>query len=153
MIKLERAFIFGKKDSITGGGGQLITFTAGLNSLITTNVTDFSSGGVSMDGLENAFETLFKYGTKEKIGFCGNKALTILNRVVRNNSQFYFMASAPVEKKQTFGLRVFRFVGPHGELGLVPHPLLNESATYNSFVYIVDPKYAEYVFMRKWPPP
>ena len=148
MIQIERAFFHSAKDEISGAGGRKIRFTGGLDDLVDTCVTDFSATGVSMDGLEDAFETLFKYGSKSKIAFVGNKALTILNRVVRNNSQFYFMASQAIDKKQTFGLRVFNFVCPHGELGLIPHPLLNESATYNSWAYIVDPKYAEYVYFR-----
>lgn len=147
MIKLERAFMFSAKDKLTGSGGQNLYTTGGLLDLVTTNVTDFSSTGVNMDGLEDAFEQLFKYGSKTKMAFIGNKALTILNRVVRNNSQFYFMASQPIPAKQTYGLRVFNFVTPHGELGLIPHPLLNESATYNSWAFIVDPKFAEYVTM------
>jgi len=145
MIKCEYAALYGVKAETTGPDGEPLRTTAGLKSLITTNVVDFSSG-VDLDTFEDAMESVFKYGSKTKLALCGNRALNILNRMVSRNSMLTYQLKE-VDSKQSYGLQVTKLISPFGTLGLVTHPLMTESAAYTKDVFIVDMKYVEQVIM------
>jgi hypothetical protein len=146
MIKAEYAFLYGIKAETTGPDGEALRTTSGLKSLITTNATDFS-GGVDLDTLEDGLQAVFKYGSKNKLALCGNRALNILNRVAsRNSALTYELNNLPAN--QTYGLNVTKWRCPFGTLNLVPHPLMTESAAYTKDVFIIDTKYAEMVVMN-----
>ena len=147
MQKLELAFLYGIKSQGTGAGGEEIRTTGGLKTTVTTNVTDFSSTGVSLDTFEDALRDVFKYGSKSKLGIAGNQALNIMNRLASRNSLTQY-DSEILDKKNTFGLHIVKFVTPFGNLNLMPHPLMTESDAYTQDMFIVDPKNVEYVSLR-----
>jgi hypothetical protein len=154
MLKLEYAIMRGKKYEDLTGDEPKRTF-GGLNQFITTT-KDWDTGEVSMAGLEDQLQTLFKYGSKDKAFVCGNTAIKILNRVARNHAalQFNLNEKAPVDK--TFGLDITNWVTPFGILRIVPHRLMTESSVYTEDGWCVDMKYLEYVKLRgrdtKWFP-
>jgi hypothetical protein len=144
MMKIESSFLWGTQGSATVNGQTLRT-TSGFTEMVgTANTTNMS--GMSIDELENAMMAAFMYGSKTKMGLCGYKALNLINQLVRSNTQFQF--SDPISKKQTYGLNVRELMSPFGTLGLIPHPLMAESARYTEELYIIDPKYVEYVYLR-----
>lgn len=141
MIKVEYAILYGVKAETTGPDGEALRTTAGIRSLLSTNVVDFSAG-VDLDTFEDAMETLFKYGSQEKAMFCGNRAINIINRMVsRNTSLTYDMSS--VDKKQTYGLDVTRLKSPFGIVNMIPHPLLTQSTVQTKDCIILDMKYLD----------
>lgn len=143
--KIEYAMLYGVDAETTGPDGEALRSTAGIRHLLTTNVTDFSSG-VDLDTFEDGLESVFKYGSKTKMGLCGNRALNIINRMVTRNSMLtYNMESLP--KSQTYGLNVTRLTCPFGTLNLVPHPLMTESAAWTKDMFVLDMKYIEQVVM------
>jgi len=149
MIKMEKAFIFGRRYATTDPvNGKVLQTTGGLVHWITGNVYDYSSTAFNLDALEESCESIFKYGQGEKACFIGNRALTVLHKAIRANSQANWELGGAMNKKQTFGLNVRELITPHGSLMLIPHKLLNESDYYNSWMFIVDTKYAEYVYLR-----
>lgn len=145
MYKLEYAMLYGVDAENTGPDGEALRTTAGIRHLITTNTTDFSSG-VDLDTFEDGLQAVFKYGSKTKMGLCGNRALNIINRMVTRNTMLtYSMESLP--KSQTYGLNVTALKSPFGTLNLVPHPLMTESAAWTKDMFILDMKYIEQVVM------
>jgi hypothetical protein len=107
---------------------------------------DFSAG-VDIDTIEDEMEVTFTYGSKEKAGVSGYRALNILNKMVRTNSTWNWSAES-LPKKQTYGLEVFQLRCPFGTLNIIPHKLLAESAQQTQDVLIIDTKYVEYVSMK-----
>lgn len=145
MYKIEYAMLYGVDSETTGPDGEALRSTAGIRHLITTNTTDFSSG-VDLDTFEDGLQDVFKYGSKTKLGLCGNRALNIINRMVTRNSMLtYSMEKLP--KEQTYGLNVTALRCPFGTLNLVPHPLMTESAAWTKDMFILDTKYIEQVVM------
>ena len=82
----------------------------------------------------------------------GNHALNIINRVIRENTQFQFRGDVPKNKTYNLDVQVLRT--PFGVLNIMAHPLLTESSVFTKDVYIIDSKNANYVKLRgrdtKW---
>jgi len=152
MIKMEYAFLHGIQNAETGPGGKEIRTTGGFREQIAAAQGLVDMSGMDIDLLENNMQTAFHYGSSTKIGLIGYTGLNYINKLVRENTQFQF--NAPLPKEQTYGLNVTELRSPFGSLMLIPHPLMAESALYTEELYIIDPKYVEYVSMRsrdtKW---
>ncbi len=149
MLKIESALFYGKRVATTGSNGKPLRGTGGLDYWITTNVFDYSSTGVSMDNLEDACETIFKYGSKTKWAFCGPGAITKLQRMVRLNSASNFDLGKPAETRSTYGLLLREFFTNAGRLQLFPEPLFAESTSWTNLMWVVDPKFVKAVYLRK----
>ena len=155
MIKMEYAFLYGTPHEVLDtASNEYIRTTGGFYHFCNaaSRVYDFS-GGTYLSTIEDNLAATFKYGSKTKVGFAGNTAINILNRAAHRNSEFQFTAS-DIPRDQTYGLSVTRWHSPFGNLLLIPHPLLTESAEGTSQIFIVDTKYVEYVHLRgrdvKW---
>jgi len=152
MIKMEYAFLHGIQAAVPGPGGKEIRTTGGFRTQIANAQGIVDMTGFTIDTLENEMQTAFTYGSDTKIGLVGYTALNYINKVVRDNTQFQF--NHPLPKSQTYGLNVTELRSPFGSLMLIPHPLMAESTLYTEELYIIDPKYVEYVSMRgrdtKW---
>lgn len=155
-IGMERAFFLGKRYEGTKNGKPWRTL-GGIKNVLDTlapeNVknakTDYSSG-VTMRGLEEYMYNIFKYGSSEKVAFCGNRALLTVNQIVRKNSQFNIVPGI-----KEYGMDVTRLVCPFGTLVLKTHPLFNQTtggtttgADYfgmESWMFVLDMKNIQYV--------
>jgi len=133
-IELERAFWFGQAEEdttnvrrVTGGilgsdanAAAFIdaanVFDAGDTSLPEITV----AGEVDMDALEKWLEIIFRFGSSEKMAFCGNKALLTIQQIVRKNSQMNIQSGI-----KEFGMAVTRITTAFGELVIKTHPLFN----------------------------
>lgn len=148
MMKLEYMLLHGVKDEVTDStSGMPLRSAAGFRPLVVAanGVQDFS-GGSTMIKLEDACESLFKYGSKTKLAFMGNRALNIINRTVRVSTQFEFRADLPKNKTYNLDIQVLRT--PFGTLNIMAHPLLTESDVYTKDVYCIDMKYANFVYLK-----
>jgi len=153
MQKMELALLHGVQYETTGANGKPLRTTGGFRTLVVAGLgSAVDMSALSVTKLENALQTVFTYGSKRKMMLTGYTALNYINKVVRENTQFQFNAPLPAE--QTYGLNVRELVCPFGTLGIIPHPLMAESALYTTEGYIIDPKYVEQVIMRgrdtKW---
>ena len=153
MMKLEWMLLHGVKDEVTGSGGKPLRSAGGFRQFVSDAgyETDMS-GTLTIEKLENGCMAAFKYGSKNKLAFMGNHALNIINRVIRENTQFQFRADVPKNKTYNLDVQVLRT--PFGTLNIMAHPLLTESDVFTKDVYIIDTKYANYVKLRnrdtKW---
>lgn len=149
MLKMEYAFMYGTpaEDLLNSSNNEYRRTTGGFYHFMNAanRIIDFS-GGTYLSTIEDALATTFRHGTRTKVGLCGNQALSILNRAAHRNSDFTFSAER-LNENQTYGLSVTKWHSPFGNLLLIPHPLLTESAEGTGQIFIVDTKYVEYVHL------
>jgi hypothetical protein len=141
-IEMERAFLWGAKKEDLTFGSQPTRTTAGINSLVTTNVTDFG-GSVTINSWENVLEDVFEDGASEKLLLCGNRTLNTLNKIARNH---YTVSTTPVEK--TYGMAMTTWITPYGTLQIKQHPLLSKDPTFNDWGFILDTAKLKYKYLR-----
>lgn len=152
-MDMERAFLFGKKSEATQNGKPIRT-TDGIITRITADAPGniiTASATTDMDDMESYFQTIFAYGSDEKIALVGNQALGVLNALVRKNSAYTI--SGVVKE---YGMNVQRFVSPFGELALKRYTLFNNlgggttgGAAYygpSSWALILDAKELTYTY-------
>lgn len=155
-MDMERAFWFGKRSESTINGKPIRTCDGVLNVIDSSNIktatTDYPAG-LTMTGLEEYMYNIFKFGSNEKMGFCGNRALLTLQQIIRKNSTFNIQSGL-----KEFGMNVTRITCPFGELVLKTHPLFNyvtsgttATGTYvgmESWLFVLDLDNLEYTYLK-----
>lgn len=145
-VDLELAFLFGKPFETTGGpDSKPLRYTGGLRHFITTNVTVFVTTPTETTFID-AVSPVFDFdggGGNERIIFCGNGALTGLNRLAKNGMQV-----ETNEVVRLFGMELRRWIIPQGTFLLRSHPILNVHGQYKNSMFIIDPSALKYRFLR-----
>ena len=160
-IEMERAFLWSIMSENTGSNGKPERTTMGLIPAIrgagtpsgglSGTVDDFSlnasyagqswlAGGE--DWLDEKLELIFRYGSREKLAFCGSGSLLGINRLVKNIGQFTF---TPATK--SYGINVLEWVTPFGKINLMTHPLFSLDATTRNSMVIFEPASLVYRFI------
>lgn len=121
-MDMERAFLFGRKIETTQNGRPLRT-TDGVLSVIpaANKVACDTTNGVTFGDLESYMERMFRFGSSEKVAFCGNAAALAIQQIVRSAKGVQWTFNGGSE----FGMDVTRLTSPFGTLVLKTHPLLN----------------------------
>lgn len=142
-IEMERNFLFGKRFEGTKNGKPMRMTSGIINFIDSGNIVANGGAAVTMAGLEGWLERMFRYGSSEKLGFCGNLAMLAIQQAVRKNTSVQIMSGI-----KEFGMNVSRLICPFGELVLKTHPLFNQvtggttSATryygLNSWLLVID---------------
>lgn len=159
-IEMERAFLFnGGKYVTTGSNGQPLRISAGVRGFITTNKNDFRAAtsvgsttwaGSAADAQKNynwlmdRLEELFRYGSQEKIAFCGSGVLLAIQKLLAA------LSSTQVALNPTtmaYGFKVQELITPFGNLMLKSHPLMTMDASTRSDMYCLDTKYIKYRYV------
>lgn len=122
-LGMELGFLFGRRNEITGAGGQPERMTGGVVQFIegAGNTVDLSAVSTTYARLEDEMLRIFRYGSQEKLAFVGNRAMLTIQRIVRANGN---MEITPTVKE--YGMDVRRLFGPFGTLVLKTHPLFNQ---------------------------
>jgi hypothetical protein len=127
-IRMEYAMLFGQRsEGIDSTLGTPVRTTQGLINRIDTgtngdNVVDEeSAGALKMERFEELMLEAFRFGSNEKMAFCGNRAMLAFQQMARRNSS---LEITPMQKE--FGMDVRRFFTPSGTLVLKTHPLFNQ---------------------------
>ena len=149
-IDMERAFWWGARYQTTKNG-KPIRFTGGLTSFIdANNIVNQNGVAADMEDLEGWMERMFRYGSNEKMVFCGNRALLAVQQIVRKNSTFNIQSGI-----KEYGMEVTKLVCPFGSLVIKTHPLFNQMAsvigTYyacDSWFYVLDMSKLTYIYPR-----
>jgi len=150
-IEMERAFFNnGAKYVTTGANGQPLRFTAGIRGAITTNVWDYRAAtGVgntnwcltaaeaaqSYRWLMSRLEEIFRFGSTEKIGFCGSGVILAIQQMLM------IMGSTSVvitPETMAYGFNVQTLKSPFGNLLLKNHPLFTLDASARNEMTILD---------------
>lgn len=121
---IERAFWFGKKSEFIRNGEPARTTDGVLQRIHADNVHDVNSefsGGLDMEGLEEYLRQMFTFGSSQKMAFCGNAALLVLNQIVRKNSTMFIEPGI-----KEYGMDVTKLTCPFGELTIKTHKMFNQ---------------------------
>ena len=132
-VDMEWGFLFGEQLEDTGPLGHPRRMTDGIIQMITNgasaNVVDLATSAdfataytTTMEEFEDQMLSMFRYGSQEKVCFCGNRAMLAMQRMARKNSSFDI---SPATKE--FGMNIRRFFSPFGTLVLKTHPLFNNN--------------------------
>lgn len=119
--EIEKALIFGKPLETTLNGKPLRTTGGIIHNIDSNNIVDQAGTALQMTVLEGWMERIFRYGSSEKMVFCGNSFLLGINQAVRKNSSYNIQSGV-----KEYGMNVTRLTCPFGELVLKTHPLFNE---------------------------
>jgi hypothetical protein len=132
---IERALIFGarkeearngKPARLTDGIMTVLGREAGWNGVTGSNIADMSAGTTDWGELEPHLDYMFRYGSTEKLGFCGNTALRVLQQMARKS---YNGGAEITQGQKEYGMDVSRLISPFGTLVLKSHPLFNQVAS------------------------
>lgn len=156
-IEMEKAFLFGVPTELTGLNGKPERTTEGivpfLRRTVPANVNDFAlnasySGkawlddGGGEDWLDAYLETLFRYGSNEKLAICGSGALLGLNKLAKAGAH---MQMTPTQA--SYGIKVTDWITPFGEIHLKTHPLFSQEATLRNAMLICEPAQMKYRYI------
>lgn len=119
-IEMEKAFIWGRRSETTFNGKPLRT-TGGIVESIPASNIQAAGASTDMQTLESWMERIFRFGSNEKIAFCGNRALLVINQIIRKNSSFNIQTGI-----KEYGMDVSRLICPFGTLVIWTHPLFNQ---------------------------
>lgn len=144
-VALEYGFIFGKPLETTGSNSKPMRFTGGLRHFLSSNVTVFATTPTETTFL-NAVQPMFDFdagGGNERIAFCGNGALTSLNKLAKAGMQV-----RADEVVKLYGMQLQRWILPQGTLYMRTHPLFNTHGRYTYSMLFVDPSALKYRYIR-----
>lgn len=158
-IDIERSMWFSNRNQDIFEGKPRRTMGGVLSQLPATNVFDASkaayANGISFSDLEGWIKDLFKYGSSEKMVFCGDLALLTLQRIIRNSAEATWTWTPQTKE---YGMNVSRLVTPFGTLVFKTCPLFSQSASTNlnetspsygfdSYAFVLDMARVKYVYL------
>jgi hypothetical protein len=129
-VEIERQFLFGEpKEQVNTDSGRWAT--GGLDYFISTNRID-ANQGISYSGLLDAAQTVFRYGN-QKMRLC-LAAPTVISKIdLLAEARLFHQTNTTA-----YGVSISKIQTSHGDLMLVKHPLLQETAAYNERMFILD---------------
>ena len=146
-IGTEIAVTWGIKHAGTGANGKPEYTTGGLLEFIKANgvVEDFSldtdsdyAGKTWLQAgdqwMDEHLEEVFRYGSDEKLAFCGSGALLGLNRLAKSVGSIQLAV-----REKAFGIQVVEWVTPFGVISLKRHPLFSYEVTNRHSMIIFEP--------------
>lgn len=133
-IDQERGYIWGvRNEDLTGSEPK--RSTGGILSYITTNVVTCSSGNLTAAVWDAFLKGVFAYGASEKLMFCGNQALLVINQMAESRGTVNLVPNASV-----YGIAVVKWVTPFGILYIKNHPLFNEITAHSKMGLVIEPR-------------
>lgn len=140
---MERSFIWGRK-TITTHNGRQFRMTDGILTQIeqygglVRSANTGGAGQISRGALEDWIQELFSINVKgqpnERIAFCGNTALKVINRMAWLDGEYQFSHS-----ETKLGIKVTEIMTPHGTLKLMTHAMMNENPVWSKEIYALHP--------------
>lgn len=151
MSDIERAMFFGNKHEANGSTAQPTRFTGGLlNSL--TNVVDIATqnatyggtnaGAMTEDGFDSLLiNTVFKFGSKQKIAFVGETVANHLQQYGKDRWQ-------PTAVEGAYGVNLTRYATFAGDLMVHLHPQFRQLPHMKTAMVIIDFPYLVYRYLE-----
>lgn len=145
MGDIERAMFFGRRHIANASSAQPTRYTGGLINSIT-NVIDCASAFASANVMtekefdQTLIENIFNWGGKEKVAFCGPRAVSNLMSVAKNRWQ-------PTQVDNAYGLSFTRYTTFAGDLLVYLHPMFRQVASMSQSMVILDMPQVKYRYM------
>ena len=158
-IDIERSMWFSHRNQDTYEGKRRRTMGGVLSQLPAENIFDAGktafADGVDFDTLEGWIKDIFKFGSQEKMVFCGDLALLTIQRIIRNSPSSTWTWTPQTKE---YGMNVTRLVTPFGTLVFKTCPLFNQSTSsglsgasptygFDSYAFVLDMAHVKYVYM------
>jgi hypothetical protein len=142
MQDIERAMFFGKRHEANGTSSQPTRFTGGLVNNIT-NVIDRASASSTMT--EDQFdrfliESIFAFGSNQKIAFVGAKTAGHLQKIGKNRWQ-------PTVIDDTYGISISKYHTFAGDLMVHLHPQFRQIPGMDDAMIIIDFPHLKYRYL------
>ena len=154
-IEMEKALLWGIRTENTGSNGKPERTTLGLINAIKDNssgtnldyVGDSTYSGQTWvqggeDWLDESLEVIFRYGSNEKMAFCGSGAMLGIQRLAKAYGNIQL---TPASK--TYGMNIVSWLTPFGTLHLKTHPLFSFNSVDRNTAVIFEPKLLKYRFI------
>lgn len=143
MQDIERAMFFGKRHEANGSTSQPTRYTGGLVNNIT-NVIDRASASSTMT--EDQFdryliESIFAFGSKQKIAFVGAKTAGHLQKIGKNRWQ-------PTVIDDTYGISISQYHTFAGDLMVHLHPQFRQIPGMDDAMIIIDFPHLKYRYLE-----
>jgi hypothetical protein len=130
---MEHAFFWGCKSENTSGaqpkrttdGLVEVIRTLGSTDATTGNEKDFSGAAFTIALMEQWLQNVFRFGSDQKVCFCGNTFLMVINQAIRLTTAAQYQLTST---DRLYGMNFQRLLCPFGEVFLKPHPLFNAMA-------------------------
>jgi len=159
-MQIEKALFFGRgQESGQSLNGAPARTTYGIVHWLAAFeagniVANPPATAVTFAVLEGWLEQVFRYGSQEKMGFLGNRAMLTISRAVRLATNTA-LTIGPGEKE--FGMNVRRLLSPFGTLVLKTHPIFNMLTTsagaawagYDSSMVVLDMENFKYRYLKE----
>jgi len=153
-IEMEKAFLFGIPTERTGVNGKPERTTLGIIPAIRGSYAGMGGPGGTVSNyttavgyagktwfemgeawLDTQLEIIFRYGSSEKLAFCGSSVLLAINNLVKNGANFDFTPTT-----ESYGIKVTKWVTAFGTINFINHPLFSYEATMRNTAVIIEPK-------------
>lgn len=154
-IDIEQAMWFSKQSETTLDGQPIRTMDGIMNQIDPANTIDCATtyaDGVSFDDLQVLMKDVFKYGSSEKLCFCGDLFLLTLQQIIQNTPNCVWKFDSTTKE---YGMDVTRLKTPFGTVVFKTCPLFNLSTSdlsgdtpiygYDSHGFILDMEQIRYV--------
>ena len=145
-VDMERAALWGVKE-VGVKNGQPFHTMDGIVNQIHTNRFIAPNAGFSRrmmnDFMEIIFERNIKNMPNERIAFCGNRVLSVINEIAFDSSDYNITVN-----ETEFGIKVARWITPFGEVTLKTHPLMNANPFWRNELYMLHPGAIEFGWLR-----
>lgn len=141
---IERSLIWGKKHvgklnskpfTMTDGVLEQIKQYGGVNKVANTGAV---AGQLSRIDLEDFIRQVFSKNIKgmpnERIAFCGDLVLQVINNMAALDGTIFIKM-----EERVMGLLITKVVTPFGSLTLMTHPLMNENPIWAKQLYVLHP--------------
>lgn len=152
-VEIEKAFLWGIGTEGVGSNGKPERTTEGLIPFVRTYGVsdDFSlntdySGEAWLDAgetwLDEQLEEMFRYGSDERMAYCGSGVILAINKLVKEYGNFDF-----TPKTVSYGINVMQWTTPFGVIMLKRHPLFSFEATNRNSLIAFEPKNLIYAYI------
>ncbi len=153
-IEMEKSFLWGARTENTGSNGKperttygLVPFivdNSGVNDDFTTN-TDYTDSSWLSNGeewLDEQLEEMFRYGSDERLAFCGSGVILGINKLVKEYGHFEFTSET-----KDYGINVMKWTTPFGIINMKRHPLFSYEATNRNSMVCFEPTNLKYRYI------
>lgn len=143
---MERSIIFGIR-SIGVQNGKPFRTMHGITNQLSTNV-QAQGANTTWDILDAFLQKIFEKNIKgkpnERIAFCGNTVISVINQIAKINSTIDIKIG-----ETEFGLKINKWLTPYGDVTLMTHPLFNESPLWTKDLLILHPGAMRSRYLRR----
>lgn len=146
---MERAMIWGIQ-AIGIQNGKPFRTMSGIQEQITTNVVA-QGANTTWDEIDQFLQDIFARNVKgkpnERIAFCGNTVLQVLNKIARTDGNMTQINLVPGQTD--FGMKITKWMTPYGDVSLLTHPLFNESPLWTKDLMVLHPGVMRIRYLRR----